>query len=125
MARRVPRSKFVWIACWFLFAAAPIAREETVVISVSPHVTREPGEASVRVVVPPSPANRTLVLAIDGPEFYRSSAIALDTRSTDRIITMKFGPLPPGAYVVEARLLRADGGDVLNTDHIDVLGRTH
>jgi hypothetical protein len=77
-----------------LAAAAPLT------MTVAPYLAFAPADLRVRVDVPRSPQNRTLVIVAESDEFYRSSEMPLEGEDAPRVIEVQFRSLPNGQYLV-------------------------
>ena len=75
---------------------------QPITLEVAPHVALAPATIRVRVQVWPIESDRTLVVMLDGPEYFRQSERALE--STRRTYEYRFSNLPPGDYVVLAAI---------------------
>ena len=84
-----------------------------------------PAAANLKVTVERDPDNRSVLVVVDGPEYYRASYIQLDGVSAPRIRQMTLKHLPPGSYVVSATVTRADGSRIHATDTIEIIGPDH
>ena len=92
----------IWPAAPGVDAGAPLA------IMVNPTYSFAPASLRVHARLEPSPDNRTLEIAADSADFYRSSLVQLDGDRAPRVVTLEFASLPAGEYEVRGTLW--DGG---------------
>jgi len=84
-------------------AAAPLT------MTVAPYMAFAPADLRVRVDVPRSPQNRSLVIVAESDQFYRSSEMPLDGEDAPRTILVQFRSLPDGEYLVRGETRDQDG----------------
>ena len=82
---------------------------EKLTMRVSPPFAFAPANLTVRTMIEADAENRVVTVALESPEFYRSSEIALDGERAPRTTTLTFRGLPTGIYEVKATLLGPDG----------------
>lgn len=92
-----------------LLAAAPLAGDEAITVSVSPTMSVEPANISVRVLVVPNSANRAMEIVAESADYYRSSEVSLDGASAARSSFFEYRDLPAGDYEVRGVLLGQNG----------------
>jgi hypothetical protein len=73
-------------------------------LSVNPHVTSAPATVVVTVRIPPSPANRSFAVVIDGSNYYATSEKPLDGANAPGQFILRYVDLPSGEYTVSAGL---------------------
>jgi len=78
-------------------------------LRVSPRISTAPGYVLVTATVERHPDNRTLEIAANSPDFFRSSVIPLDGDHAPRITQMTLKNLPGGEYSVVVVLHRSTG----------------
>ena len=94
-------------------AAAPMT------MTVAPYLAFAPADLRVRVDVPRSSQNRTLVIVAESDEFYRSSEMPLEGEDAPRVIEVQFRSLPNGQYSVLGET-RDQNGRTLAAVHQEV-----
>ena len=94
-------------------AAAPLT------MTVAPYLAFAPADLRVRVDVPRSSQNRTLVIVAESDEFYRSSEMPLEGEDAPRVIEVQFRSLPNGQYSVLGET-RDQNGRTLAAVHQEV-----
>ena len=67
-----------------LAGSMQMSADEAISITVRPAVTSYRGNAQLKVLVSRNEKNRVLVWEVDGPNYYRSSSIALDGAASPR-----------------------------------------
>lgn len=80
------------------------------------------GEARVKVLVARNERNRSLVWEVDGPNYYRSSAMELDGASSPRSYFFTMRDLPAGSFEVRASVRRNDNSVATDRSAIRVIG---
>ena len=96
--------------------------DEAVSITVRPAVATYGGNAQLKVLVARDDKNRLLVWEVDGPNYYRSSALQLDGASAPRSYVFVVRNLPDGMFDVRATLTRMDSTTVVDRSSIKVVG---
>jgi hypothetical protein len=86
-----------------LAAAAPLT------MTVAPYMAFAPADLRVRVGVPRSPQNRSLLIVAESDQFFRSSEMPLDGEGAPRTIVVQFHSLPDGVYSVLGETRDQDG----------------
>jgi hypothetical protein len=111
----------------FIAALAPAAeprpaRPEELALTITPHVSHDPGTIRVRVHIEPHDANRSVTLTLDAADYYASSTVQLDGTAGPALVVRQFHELPPGVYGIEARVQRNDGTVIIRRDEATVVG---
>jgi len=112
----------VALAAGILAGAIQSNADEAVSITVRPAVASYGGNAQLKVLVARDDKNRTLVWEVDGPNYYRSSALQLDGASAPRSYVFVVRDLPGGEFDVRATLKRMDSSTVVDRSSIKVVG---
>ena len=99
-----------------------MSADEAISITVRPAVTSYRGSAQLKVLVSRDEKNRTLVWEVDGPNYYRSSSIALDGASSPRSYFFMVKDLPAGEFDVRASVKRNDSSVAMDRSSIKVVG---
>lgn len=97
-------------------ASGPVA------ISANPTVAMAPATITLSVTVEPDERNRVLTVVTDSADFYSASEVALDGDRAARMRRFTVRNLPPGEYVVQARITRADESERVAETHLVVTG---
>ena len=105
-----------------ILAGATISADEAISIAIRPSVTNYGGSAQLKVLVARDEKNRALTWEIDGPSYYRSSAMDLDGASAPRSYFFVMRNMPGGEFEVRATLRRADNSTVTDRSTIRVVG---
>jgi hypothetical protein len=93
-----------------LFACAPgLNAGNSLSLRVAPRVSTAPGYVVVTATVERNPDNRTLEIAAESDDFFRSSLIPLDGDHAPRITQMTLKDLPGGEYTVVVAVQRSTG----------------
>jgi hypothetical protein len=95
-----------------LLAVSPLGAGERLVIKVSPAVSFAPATLLIRTTVEANADNRAIVVVADGPDFYRSSQVAVDGERGHRTESFEFRNVPGGWYEIRAVLVGADGEEL-------------
>jgi hypothetical protein len=98
------------VAIVWVLSASQSHGSDTMSISVSPQVAREPARITVRVSIEPNPDNRALEVVAESSTFFRSSYLQLDGDRAARTNVFQYRDLPAGDYEVRVVLFDADGG---------------
>ena len=64
-----------------------------------------PATIPVTVAVEPGANNRSLIVEVDGDDYFRSSGKDLDGENEKRFHTLEFTNLPAGRYALRARVM--------------------
>ena len=96
--------------------------DEAVSMTVRPAVATVHGNARVNVLVARHESNRALVWEIDGPSYYRSSAMELDGASSPRSYVFMARDLPAGVFEVRVTVRRNDNTTAVDRGQIRVIG---
>ena len=112
----------VAVVAGFLAGSMQMSADEAISITVRPAVTSYRGNARLKVLVSRNERNRMLVWEVDGPNFYRSSSIALDGASSPRSYFFVVRDLPEGEFDVRATVKRNDSSAAMDRGTIKVIG---
>ena len=82
-------------------------------LAVNPRISHNPGSFRATALVEPDRENRWLMLSAESREYYRSSTVQLDGAEAARRHVMFFQGLPAGTYLIQARVERADGEQIV------------
>lgn len=110
------------IAAGVIAGSMQMSADEAISITVRPAVTSYRGSAQLKVLVLRNEKNRTLVWEVDGPNFYRSSSIALDGASSPRSYFFMVKDLPAGEFDVRVSVKRNDSSVSTDRSSIRVIG---
>jgi hypothetical protein len=105
-----------------LAGSMQMSADEAISITVRPAVASYRGTAQLRVLVSRNERNRLLVWEVDGPNFYRSSSIALDGAASPRSYFFMVKDLPGGEFDVRATVKRNDSSAATDRSLIKVVG---
>jgi hypothetical protein len=105
-----------------LTAASAAANTPAIRLQVYPKIGTSPQDVHFKVFVERNPANRKMILAIDGPSYYRSAEFQLDGEGAPRVFDLWRQQLPCGEYTVVAVVLRNDNSRSQVTDAFRLLG---
>lgn len=114
---------------WFMLAliitlsgAVSSGSQPPASVTVAPRVGSAPALIRVRVKVPPADANRDLIVEVDGPDYYSSSAVPLEGRDAPTLHVLSFKSVPPGPYLIQTTLVREGQPDWSANTEVKVLG---
>ncbi len=110
------------LAAGVLTGSMHLSADEAVSITVRPAVAHVKGNAQVKVLVARHERNRSLVWEVDGPNYYRSSAMDLDGASSPRSYFFMMRDLPAGSFEVRASVRRNDNTIAMDRSSIRVIG---
>ena len=110
------------IAAGMLAGTIQSSADEAVSITVRPAVASWGGSAQLKVLVARDENNRLLKWEVDGPNYYRSSAVQLDGASAPRSYVFVVRDLPGGEFEVRATLKRMDRSTAVDRSSIRVVG---
>ena len=96
-------------AALFLSSAVFVTAKDPLTMAVSPLQSFAPTNLTIRVHVEPDADNRTLEVAAESGEYYRSSRIQLDGADAPRTISVEMRNLPGGDYDVRSALIDGAG----------------
>src|SRR5262245_45241135 len=114
--------RLAFVLTGILLTAIPIRGTELLKISVSPSQSTAPANLRIRVTVEPKAANRTVTVAAESEDFFRSSEIALEGEQGPRTIFFEFRGVPGGQYEVRGAVGDARGHEVaVARQHVFVL----
>lgn len=114
--------KRVLVVLAFLAVTAPAAADDPISLSLSSHVTNEPGAVLVTVVVQPHRDNRALVVEGESGSFYRLSEVSLEGEGAPRVHRIHLQNLPAGDYTVTATLRASDTTRAKRQQELMVVG---
>jgi hypothetical protein len=112
----------------FMLAAAVLggsiqtSADEPISITIRPLVANFGGTARVKVLVARNDANRSLIWEMDGPNYYRSSAMQLDGASSPRTYFFLAKNLPSGEFEIRVTVRRTDNSVLMDRGMIRVVG---
>ena len=89
-----------WLCGLCMAVAWPVNGGEQMTMTVTPRQGFAPSPLRIRVHIEPSAENRSLTIATDSGEFYRSSEIPLEGDRAPRTIELEFRDVPEGEYDV-------------------------
>jgi hypothetical protein len=95
---------------------------QPVAVTANPMVSMAPATVVLNVVLEPDERNRSLIVVADSEDFYSSSEVSLDGDRAARQQRFTMRNLPPGEYVVQARVRRADNSERMAETHLLVTG---
>jgi hypothetical protein len=104
--------RLVFLLTGIFLAVAPIRGSESLKMSVSPTQSLAPAYLRVRVTVEPNEVNRTVVVAAESDDYYRSSEMALEGEQGPRTIFFEFRGVPSGEYQIRSVVGDAKGHEV-------------
>lgn len=96
----------------FIFSSGMVGANERLAVRVSPAVAFAPANLVVRTTIEADPANRSIEIVAESPNFYRSSEMPLDGEHAPRTTQFEFRSLPSGMYKVRAVLKGQGGGEL-------------
>jgi hypothetical protein len=99
-----------------------MSADEAISITVRPAVMSYRGSTQLKVLVSRNERNRMLVWEVDGPNFYRSSSIALDGAASPRSYFFMVKDLPGGEFDVRATVKRNDSSAAMDRSTVKVIG---
>ena len=105
-----------------LAGSMQMSADEAISITVRPSVMSYRGSTQLKVLVSRNEKNRQLVWEVDGPGFYRSSAIELDGAASPRSYFFIVKDLPGGEFDVRATVRRNDSSTSVDRSSIRVVG---
>ena len=105
-----------------LLAGAPDAwsANDRLQLTVNPKFSHNPGSFRATALVEPDGENRWLMLSAESREYYRSSKVQLEGAEAARRHVMLFEGLPAGRYLIQARVERADGEEIIRESAVTV-----
>jgi hypothetical protein len=107
----------------FFGAAIHLIADEAITITVRPAVTVAHGNAQLKVILDRNEMNRSLIWEVDGPNYYRSSAMELAGASAPRSYFFLVKDLPEGNFEVRATVRRNDNSQAVDRSRIIVVGK--
>ena len=117
-------TRYIGLACaaGILAGSMQLSADQAIAITVRPAVTTFKGSAQLRVLVARNESNRALIWEVDGPNYYRSSAMQLDGAAAARSYFFIVRDLPAGEFEVRARVRRNDSSEKFDRSSIRVVG---
>ena len=112
----------VAVVAGILAGSMQMSADEAISITVRPAVTSYRGNAQLKVLVSRNVNNRLLVWEVDGPNFYRSSTIALEGAASPRSYLFTVKDLPGGEFDVRVTVKRSDRSAAMDRSTIKVVG---
>ena len=103
-----------------LGVASGDATESRLRIEVSPRISLAPAVVTIRAIVKPDAANRSLQIVADSGSYYRSSVVSLDGANAAAITETRLKNLPGGEYEMTVILFDTDGRRTADRRHIMV-----
>ena len=110
------------LAAGVLAGSMQPSADEAISMTLRPAVLTWKGTARLRVLVARNESNRTLILEVDGPSYYRSSAMELNGAASPRSHFFILHDLPEGAFVVRATVRRNDNSEAVDRRGLKVVG---
>jgi hypothetical protein len=92
----------------FAFTSAGHAGDK-LSLKVSPAVAFAPANLTIRTLIEADPDNRSVRIAAESPDFYRSSEIPLNGDRAPRATMYELRGIPSGTYEVKATLFGPGG----------------
>jgi hypothetical protein len=83
--------------------------EDKITMNATPQISFAPATVIVRTRIEPDPGNRAMEIAVDSPDFYRSTTVELEGDQAPRTSVFEFHGIPGGTYEVSAKLLGVSG----------------
>jgi hypothetical protein len=105
-----------------LAGSMQLSADEAISITVRPAVATVRGNAQLKVLVARHDLNRALIWEVDGPNYYRSSAMELSGSASPRSYFFMVRDLPEGEFEVRATVRRNDSSEVMDKSRIKVVG---
>ena len=110
------------VAVGVMAGTVHLSADDAISIVVRPAVAPLNGEARLSVLVARNDMNRALVWEVDGPGYYRSSAIELAGASSPRSYFFTIRNLPAGSFEIRASVRRNDDSVARDWSRIRVIG---
>ena len=101
-----------------ILLAAPASGTQNFQMSVSPTLATSPAVIRVRVSIEPSDENRSIQIAAESEDYFRSSEAEIDGASASRISQFEYRGLPAGEYTVRGVLIGRDGKPRGSTEYM-------
>lgn len=92
--------------------AASVHGSDPLKISVSPAQSMAPANLYIRVSIEPNAENRTVVVAAESEDFYRSSEMHIEGEDGPKTVVFQFRSVPSGHYEIRGALGDARGREV-------------
>lgn len=96
---------------------------DALLLNVTPRILYQGGDVLATASIDPSANNRTLEIAIDGPDYFASTSEQLDGEEAARTHRMMFRQLPAGEYTADAVVEREGGRPLHASIRFSVAGR--
>ena len=90
-------------------SAGDLGSSGAVSVTVSPTVSREPAQITVRVLIEPNPDHRSLEVVAESASFFRRSYVQLEGDRAARSQVFQYHGLPAGDYAVRVVVRDGDG----------------
>lgn len=110
------------LAAGTLAGSMHLSADEAISITVRPTVASVKGSAQLKVLVARNDSNRALIWEVDGPNYYRSSAMELDGAASARSYFFTVRDLPAGSFEIRATVRRNDNSEAVDRSRIRVVG---
>ena len=107
--------RLVFLLAGIFVLVAPIRGNESLKMSVLPTQSLAPAYLRVRVTVEPNEVNRTVVVAAESADYYRSSEMPLEGDQGPRTLFFEFRGVPSGTYQVRSVVGDVKGRQVATT----------
>ena len=115
------RYTVLFIAVVALFSAVPgHAHDNRLRIDVWPNVSQAPATVRIRAIVEPNSENRSLTIAADSGDFFRSSYVPMSGIDAAEITETMLKGLPGGEYEISATLVDAQNRTIIERRSITV-----
>lgn len=92
-----------------LAGASAMHGDQRLTVKVSPAMALAPASVTIRAIVAPSDANRSLSIVVISSDYVRASEVPLDGKSAPRVNVFELRDLPTGLYEVRATLMGESG----------------
>ena len=100
------------LLCGIFLTVTPLGGSDSLKISVSPAQSFAPANLFVRLSIEPNATNRSVEVAAESEDFYRSSQVALEGDQGPRTVQLEFRNLPGGHYEVSGTVADDRGRQV-------------
>ena len=115
------RYTVLFIAVVALFSAVTgHAHDNRLRIDVWPNVSQAPANVRIRAIVEPNSENRSLTIAADSGDFFRSSYVPMSGIDAAEITETMLKGLPGGEYEISATLVDAQNRTIIERRSITV-----
>jgi hypothetical protein len=92
-------------------------------VTVTPSVTIASGDTRLKVLLERNEMNRALIWEVDGPNYYRSSAMSIEGASAAKRYLFTVRDLPEGKFEVRVTVRRTDNSQSVDRSQLVVIGR--